>query len=107
MHDPAWLESLAVGDEVVLSGGWAPQISKVSGVTPTQVRIGSMRFRKKDGRLIGASGFRSQWLHRPTDEMRARIARTNAVSKLATMSRQQWESLSDEALGSILALLPG
>lgn len=50
------LENIKLGDSVIFSsGGWGRRtiIAKVTRVMPKQFEVGSYRFRKKDGAMIG------------------------------------------------------
>lgn len=50
------LENIKVGDTVIFSsGGWynTTTIAKVTKETPKQFEVGSYRFRKNDGAMIG------------------------------------------------------
>lgn len=50
------LENIKLGDSVIFSsGGWERRtiIAKVTRVMPKQFEVGSYRFRKKDGAMIG------------------------------------------------------
>lgn len=50
------LENIKLGDSVIFSsGGWGQRtiIAKVTRVMPKQFEVGSYRFRKKDGAMIG------------------------------------------------------
>ena len=50
------LENIKLGDSVIFSsGGWGQRtiIANVTRVMPKQFEVGSYRFRKKDGAMIG------------------------------------------------------
>lgn len=58
MGNPAWLEGLKAGDEVLWSGGYGDaRVAKVQRVTATTVVVETtgtgVAFRKKDGRMRG------------------------------------------------------
>lgn len=53
-----WLANLKAGDEVARSAGFSGYlIAQVDRVTPTQVIISNCRYSKKDGCMIGSSGY--------------------------------------------------
>lgn len=48
------LEDVKVGDKVIFSNGWDKSIVVVTKVTKTQIHTGYSKYRKSDGRLVGA-----------------------------------------------------
>lgn len=48
------LENVKVGDKVIFSNGWDESIAIVSKVTKTQIHVGISRYRKCNGRAVGA-----------------------------------------------------
>jgi hypothetical protein len=72
-----WLEDVKVGDEVFASygGGWSRQLTlrKVERVTPTQIVVSGTRYRRKDGRVVGASTWTREWLQEATPELKAEV----------------------------------
>lgn len=51
------LEDVKVGDNVILFDGWNKSIVTVTKVTKTQIHIGYGKYRKCDGRLVGAGAW--------------------------------------------------
>lgn len=51
------LEDVKVGDKVIFSNGWDKSIVTVTKVTKTQIHTGYSKYRKCDGRLVGAGAW--------------------------------------------------
>lgn len=100
-----WLDSLTADAVVVRSAGYGMrslQAKRVTRVTPTQVVVGSEKFRREDGRLIG--GTRSMMtveIVQPTPEILASIRRTRIISELTNAS---WSSVPLTDLEKIFAI---
>lgn len=65
-----WLVSLKAGDRVAIGshmGGF--RVAVVDRTTATQVIVGDQRFSKKNGGLIGYSGFRTPRIAELTDQI--------------------------------------
>jgi hypothetical protein len=97
-------ESVQVGDEIYFYGRWntGGRIAKVSHVTPTTFCVGSLKFRKKDGREIGGSRWNVERPHICTDEHRAQVLRASRIDRL---SNKQWAKASEAALAQVCAIL--
>lgn len=82
------LENIKVGDTVIFSlGGWYHKvvIDKVTKVTPKQFEVGTYRFWKKDGSMVG-DAYRSCRLATEEDienreKERHRISLRNTISQ--------------------------
>ena len=83
MEDREWLENLKPGDPVFITQRFseASRPDVVTGLTKTQILVGRVtkdgidrrdRFRKSDGRLIGATTWDVQWLRQPTEELQTK-----------------------------------
>lgn len=103
------LENIKLGDSVIFSsGGWWQRtiIAKVTRVMPKQFEVGSYRFRKKDGAMIGdtynqcrlatekdISGFKMEQ-HR--NSLRSTISNFFKFSdKLRSLSIEEMEKIVD------------
>lgn len=99
-----WLNNLKYGDEVVVISEGAftasrSKIARVSRTTATQIILDSgTRFRKADGRRVGADSFSTLSLARPTEELRAEICKSALVEKLR---RVTWEKMSADTLTKV------
>lgn len=106
---PDWLESLGTGSVVIMCqpgyGATTRVVRTVTRVTPTQLVIGSGRFRRSDGFQI-ASGWHHAWLEEATPE---RIEKARAEERRRAnydlVRHQSWQALDDATLEQIAALL--
>ena len=103
-----WLNDLKPGDQVILGSSahtGVDSIGKVERLTKTQIVIkgSSIRYRRIDGRRIGASCWYESWICQATQEKIAEITeakkRRTLIGKLNTM---RWGDLNTEALAQCL-----
>jgi hypothetical protein len=81
MNTSKWLEQLKAGDEVAMSRqyGKLPMLASIDKVTETQIIVkdprGSWltRFRRSDGRVVGAASWGTTRIVQPSDELRQQI----------------------------------
>lgn len=87
MPKTEWLDSLKAGDEVLYSVGWGGSavryIETVERTTATQIILGRARFRRKDGRRVGAAELRYGSIREPTDADREQIERERLRQDIA------------------------
>ncbi len=73
-----WMDGLKAGDEVIVSrghGAGSNEIEVVTKATKTMIVVGSARFSRKTGRMIGPSGWGSVRIGECTQEAKDEIAR--------------------------------
>jgi len=89
-----WMMSLQPGDRVEIFGGTGGnRIGTVTRVTPTQLLIGTRRFRRKSGDEVSASKWWRQYLRPLTPATERAIVCREAREFL---QRYDWRSLSDD-----------
>ena len=103
----AWLESLCVGDQVIIRRHNSQSLVRVSRITPKQIVIGGYsRFWKRNGEQVGASVWNSATLYPATEEavrnVREKIERQKLINKVCVF---RWEHLSVEHLRKVAALI--
>ena len=96
------LENLKVGDVVIVSGVFADKLSKVMRVTKAQILVDNRHYWKKDGRIVGRSGFCCGRIKPATDEDIERINKREQKEELIAFIRKvAWCNLSLESLQAI------
>jgi len=75
MIDRGWLQDLKAGDDVIVDGRRGRRLAKVERTTKTQIILAgtTVRFRKKDGHVIGGSTWNFHHLSRVTADNLADI----------------------------------
>jgi hypothetical protein len=105
--DTKWLNSLKAGDKVAIArdhdmNGY--HILEVNKTTKTIIDCGVYgAFRRKDGYIRGSVHFHRKYIEPITDLVRATNRRLRYLRQLNT---QKWDSLPDEMLEKMVALLP-
>lgn len=96
-----WLDSLQVGDEVVVSSSYRTYIAKIDRITPTRrFKIGNVTF-KPTGTETGQSwSLRSIW--EATPERREEINRGCMIGKLTNV---KWHTCTTDQLKAIINIL--
>lgn len=105
MSENEWLENLKPGDEVIIETGYSCtslSAGTVDRVTKTQVIVGSRRFGRACGWLVGRGNRTPVRLVQPTQECLNRLLRQDALSLVKTTN---WERLPQETLLMIHGLL--
>ena len=107
---PAWIDALAIGTPVMISGPIGRlRAASVEKITATTVSAGGLIFAKKTGRVRGYSGYDSPELVAATPDLRTRLRRKAAEDKAYRSARGAHTaaiaSLSDEQLGELLTAL--
>lgn len=106
MTEREWLDGLKAGDEVNLRGSFERVgcIASVERVTATQIVLAGRggRYRRKNGRLVGGTGWGVPSIHEATPEVRAKVWRANAERRLG---RCQWHALTDDQIARVLAIV--
>jgi hypothetical protein len=109
MKNTDWLSTLEVGDVVVVGArsGWGnPTLGKVARLTKTQVVVGASRFRRKDGRVIGADVFSVYYLGEATEEKVTAIRLANRKAKAINLLKNtDWREYEASTLEEIVAIL--
>ena len=111
-EERTWLDSLTVGSEVVINGGWSQYLGKViheDGIVYDKakeliVEFGHLardRFRRDDGRTENMHHSISQ----PTAEERDGITRRDNIHAVQEASGSDWNRLSNEQLNAVAAML--
>lgn len=102
MSEQEWLNSLKPGDEVLVGGRWDDRIDKVGRVTATQIVVGGTKYRKSNGRRVGATGFRIGYISELDKEARDRM---NHVSLKRKAKRLIDEIIIPEEGGDLLEFI--
>lgn len=62
------LENVKVGDVVIVHAGlYRMAVNKISKVTATMIHVGNERYRKEDGRLVGAGPWDLRFISLPKE----------------------------------------
>lgn len=107
-----WLAEVKAGDSVVIQpsfrafGGVGPKVASVDRTTATHILVGSDRYQRTTGRIIGVA--MGQSLRAPTPELLDRVERYQLVRGIADMIRDWREAgpavVSTEQLREIARL---
>jgi hypothetical protein len=98
MNTVEWLDSLTVGDQVVIERGHvytSLKLERVTHTTATQVHVGPYKFRRADGRRMGSQFYDRIAISQPTQERLRKIRRNTACEVL---SHVVWEGFNDDDL---------
>ncbi len=107
-----FLERLGVGDRVIVEGRNGGSVAEVTHATPTQIHIGGSKYRRKDGREIGADMWYGRDLSEATPAAVANIRETNKRDRLirdirdAVDSNRLYNATTPELEAMHAALLP-
>lgn len=87
------LENVKVGDVVIVhAGAYRIIVGKISKVTATMIHVGNERYRKKDGRLVGAGTWDMRWISLPKEgeieELKRQKFIEDVVSRLNKLKAQ-------------------
>jgi len=95
-----WLNNLKVGDSVVIDAGYnGMSVSVVERITPTRIISKSGgKYRKKNGRAVGDTGWNPARLREPTDVLLLEIRKKFLCDKLRHIA---WEKISVGVLADI------
>lgn len=101
-----FLESLKVGDEVLICrGGYHKIEGKVERMTGTQILCAGIRFRRADGMQMGRSGFARARIGPISEEDRLQLRRDRLIVKFSSMDMAEWAKLSVEQLEEVGKIL--
>jgi len=108
--DKTWLESLKVGDAVIVTSRGEDRVERVEHATRTMVTIAKRHYRRVDGRQVGGDPWFWSNIREPTlarvEALRAKADRTAVISGIRNavegVSRTK---LPTESLRFILAAL--
>lgn len=67
------LEDVKTGDKVIFCNGWDESVVTVTKVTKTQIHTGYSKYRKCDGRAVGADTWDRAMIKPYTEEAEKRI----------------------------------
>lgn len=96
------LYHVKAGDDVLLRGGGrADQIKTVDRVTATQIIVGTRRYNRKTGMMIGRPGWDSGWL--VADDERVEAARVKRDLLNVGNAIRAWVSEQDDCAGATLS----
>lgn len=100
------LENVRVGDKVIFSNNWMARVEIVTKVTKTQIHTKYSKYRKSDGRRIGACSWDSDKIIPYSEEVVRQVERTAKQSKMVTELRNYpYHNLSYEKLEKIYNFL--
>ena len=97
-----WLESLEVGDQVVVRRSDAKTLVTVSKITPKQIVVGHRRFWKRNGDQVGGGAWNWATLDPATPEVIEEIRdRAERRKLLDAISVFRWEWLETHKLRGV------
>ena len=100
-----WLESLKVGDRVIIAGYFrGDRLAVVNRMTATQIIAGNSRFRRKDGILVGSDSYNRTRLLPPTPERLEKIERRETIESLRRSLEGTAEKLTTDQLRRMAAI---
>jgi hypothetical protein len=103
-----WLLSLKEGDEVATAVRYTHparyRFARVTKLTPTQIVVGSSRYRKTDGGLVGGDSWDNEAIQEPTDTMRERN-REHADRHRLNEAKDGFHKLPIETVRALLSVL--
>jgi hypothetical protein len=103
----AWLQLLAVGDEVIVPSGLGSvpgRLARVERVTAKQIIVGNERYWRDGGRIVGSGGsWYSRALQEATPALRQAAIR---YRHLEAVRHAPWHLASDDVLAQVAALIP-
>ena len=108
MIDIDWLQQVKPGDVVATGSGWQmPTPAKVEKLTATQiVLVGGRRYRRRDGRAIGAGSWGAPYLYPMTAELREQIQDGDRRRRaLAVIYKASWREQPTDVLEAVAAAL--
>lgn len=85
-----WLSNLKAGDEVAIRCGFGDDrysFRMVDRATKTQIIVGTQKFSRNRGRLIGSERWNYTYLEQPTPEIRERIDIEKRRSRASSIIR--------------------
>lgn len=100
--EQSWIDALKAGDTVYFGDYDSGRLCRVDRVTATQVIIGELRFRRSDGRRVGADTWDRIRLLEATPERIAAIRRAALVMRIRRVS---WKDQPDDVLSAVAAAL--
>ncbi len=87
ISDRSFLERLGVGDLVIVESRSGQYVEKVTHATATQIHVGKSKYRRKDGREIGADMWYGRDLAEATPELLAEVRAANKHARLVQSIR--------------------
>jgi hypothetical protein len=98
-----WLDSLKVGDEVIVPYGWnESRCERITKSTATQIHIGTTKYSRRSGRQIGTDTYSRAFIRQATPEMIAKVKEQIMRSKIQNI---KFEKLPIDIIRQVLALL--
>ncbi|WP_268623920.1 hypothetical protein [Paenibacillus alvei] len=99
-----WLDSLQVGDEVIVSSPYRKSIANIERITPTRrIVVGNITFNSSGMEMAASWSPHSIW--EVTPEKREEIHRAAMIGKLT--SQTKWYTCTTEQLETVLSILEG
>lgn len=100
------LENVKEGDKVIFSNSWSASVEIVTKVTKTQIHTKYSKYRKSDGRRIGAGSWDSDKILPYSEALANRINRNEIQMKMVNeLKNYPYHNLSYEKLEKIYNLL--
>ena len=109
----AWLQELVAGDTVVVDRNnrdrkqGSPGVSKVDRTTATQILIGTDRYSRRDGRLIGGCVWTCTYLIEATVDLlvkvRAQQLKCRSINMLKSVDWGEYDAVTLEAVVRMLS----
>lgn len=100
------LEDVKVGDKVIFSDGWNKKIVTVTKVTKTQIRAGYNKYRKCNGRVVGAGAWDMRRIEPYSEDADREIERKNRRVEMCNYIRSySYGSLSFDDLQKVYNML--
>lgn len=100
------LENVKEGDKVIFSNSWTSSVEVVTKVTKTQIHTKFSKYRKSDGRRIGAGSWDSDKILPYNQELVNRINRNEKQRKMVNeLKNYPYHKLSYDNLEKIYNFL--
>lgn len=100
--DRVRLDGLKDGDRVSLWDGWHHRLAKVDRVTATQIHIGAIRYRRKDGQRIGGGTWCRDSIAEPTPDV---VATIREKADRRAIGEVEWRFLPIEKVRAVLEIV--
>jgi len=98
------LKDLKAGDEVAVDYGFhnSPRLAVIERVTKTQIIIGSSRYRREGGYLIGAGSWNFNKVVVLTEKIRSKMIREGRIYEIENF---KWKEASELLIDSVFRLM--
>lgn len=100
-----WLNSLKVGDEVIVGSSWNQKLGVVTAINKVTIKVGNSLYNKRNGFLRGQS-YNSTFLLEATEQRKAKVRLASLRSLLAhRIKNMEINSLTAEQIMKINTVL--